>query len=78
VVRTREKVADGHYEERHASVVVVDGHFETHDRWVMKCDGHWETHDNWVCVSEGHYEDRVVRAAPVVEEKRVDIHLGDR
>jgi hypothetical protein len=78
VVRARVKVADGHYEERHNTVVLTEGHFQTSERWVLKSDGHWEGRDNWVCVSEGHYEDRVVRATPVVEERRVDLHFGSR
>jgi hypothetical protein len=77
-VHVRVKVADGHYEERHSTVVVCDGHWDTSEKWVLKCDGHWETRDNWVCVSEGHYEDRIFRPAPVVQERRVDIHFGDR
>jgi hypothetical protein len=74
VVRERVKVADGHYEERHAIVVVSEGRWDNVDKWVLKCDGHWETKDRWVCISDGHWDERVVREVPV----RRDYDRGDR
>src|SRR4051812_41862430 len=78
VRRERVEVAPGHYEERHSDIVVADGHWDTTDKWVLRSDGHFEGKDRWVCVSEGHCEDRVIREAPVVAERRVDVHFGGR